>query len=67
VFDAGVTTRSPQRKKDKEDCSWPRRRWEGDTLVVDVAPFTGRTWFDRSSNFHGAALQVVVIGVVSVQ
>ena len=36
-----------------------RGRWEGDTLVVDVAQFTGQTWFDRSGNFHSAALHVV--------
>ena len=43
------------------------RAGEGDTLVFDVAQFTGQTWFDRSGNFHSAALHVVVIGVVSVQ
>jgi hypothetical protein len=36
-----------------------RGRWEGDTLVVDVALFTGETWFDRSGNFHSPALHVV--------
>ncbi len=36
-----------------------RGRWEGDTLVVDVAHFTDETWFDRSGNFHGEALHVV--------
>jgi hypothetical protein len=36
-----------------------RGRWEGDTLVVDVAQFTGQTWFDRSGNFHSPALHVV--------
>jgi hypothetical protein len=36
-----------------------RGRWEGDTLVVDVRHFTDRTWFDRSGNFHSAALHVV--------
>ena len=36
-----------------------RGRWEGDTLVVDVRHFTGQTWFDRSGNFHSAALHVV--------
>ena len=36
-----------------------RGRWEGDTLVVDVVHFTDQTWFDRSGNFHSAALHVV--------
>jgi hypothetical protein len=36
-----------------------RGRWEGDTLVVDVADFTGQTWFDRSGNFHSADLHVI--------
>ena len=34
-------------------------RWEGDTLVVDVSDFNGRTWFDRAGNFHSDALHVV--------
>ena len=36
-----------------------RGRWEGDTLVVDIAYFTDETWFDRSGNFHSEALHVV--------
>lgn len=36
-----------------------RGRWEGDVLVVDVAQFTDRTWFDRAGNFHGDALRLV--------
>jgi hypothetical protein len=36
-----------------------RGRWEGDTLVVDVTSFTGRTWLDRSGNFHSPSLRVV--------
>ncbi len=36
-----------------------RGRWEGDTLVVDIAHFTDETRFDRSGNFHSEALHVV--------
>jgi hypothetical protein len=36
-----------------------RGRWDGDTLVVDVIHFTDQTRFDRSGNYHSAALHVV--------
>jgi hypothetical protein len=36
-----------------------RGRWEGDTLVVDVANFTDQTWFDASGNYHSDQLHVV--------
>jgi hypothetical protein len=38
---------------------WSNGRWEGDSLVVDVNGFNGRTWFDRAGNFHSEALHVV--------
>ena len=36
-----------------------RAHWEGNTLVVDVASFSGDTWLDRSGNYHSDALHVV--------
>jgi hypothetical protein len=32
--------------------------WEGDTLVIRVSGFNGRTWLDRAGNFHSDALVV---------
>jgi hypothetical protein len=36
-----------------------RGRWDGDTLVVDVADFNDETWLDKAGNFHSDALHVV--------
>ena len=41
--------------------SWMGRshgRWDGDTLVVDVAGFNGEAWFDRAGNFASNTLRV---------
>lgn len=41
--------------------SWMGRshgRWDGNTLVVDVAGFNGQAWLDRAGNFHSEALRV---------
>ena len=35
-----------------------RGHWEGDTLVVSVADFNDRTWFDRAGNFHSEELRL---------
>ena len=34
-------------------------RWDGETLVIDVAGFNDQSWFDRAGNFHSDALHVV--------
>ncbi|HTW65459.1 MAG TPA: hypothetical protein VME17_12610 [Bryobacteraceae bacterium] len=36
-----------------------RGRWEGETLVVDVANNHDETWFDAAGDYHSAALHVV--------
>jgi len=36
-----------------------RGRWEGDTLVVDVANHSDQTWFDKAGDFHSDALHVI--------
>jgi hypothetical protein len=36
-----------------------RGRWDGDTLVVDVANHNADTWLDQAGNFHSEALHVV--------
>jgi hypothetical protein len=36
-----------------------RARWEGNTLVVDVANITDQTWFDIVGAFHSDALHLV--------
>jgi hypothetical protein len=36
-----------------------RAKWEGDTLVIDVAGLHPDTWLDMSGNFHSGQLRVV--------
>ncbi len=35
-----------------------RGKWDGDTLVVDVANFNDQTWFDAAGNYHSEELKV---------
>jgi hypothetical protein len=34
-------------------------KWQGDTLVIDVTGFNGKSWFDRAGNFATSNLHVV--------
>jgi hypothetical protein len=36
-----------------------RYRWEGDTLVADVAAITDQAWLDQAGNFHSTDFHVV--------
>ena len=36
-----------------------RYRWEGDTLIADVASMTDQVWFDQSGNFHSNQIHIV--------
>lgn len=36
-----------------------RGRWDGETLVVDVADSNGDTWLDSSGNYHSDAMHVI--------
>jgi len=36
-----------------------RYRWDGDTLVADVAALTDQLWMDQAGNFHSTAVHVV--------
>jgi hypothetical protein len=37
---------------------WSNGKWEGDTLVIEVAGNNDQTWFDRSGNHHTEQLKV---------
>ncbi len=36
-----------------------RYRWEGDTLVADVAAMTDQAWLDHAGNFHSTEVHIV--------
>lgn len=55
-------TLHPKPSNETEQGFWlgdSRARWEGDTLVVDVADFNDETWLDRAGDYHSEALHVV--------
>lgn len=52
-------TLHPQGEDDEFYLGDSRGRWEGDTLVVDVANFNEETWLDRAGNYHSDKLHVV--------
>jgi len=37
---------------------WSNATWDGDTLVVTVTDFNGKSWLDRAGNFHSEELKV---------
>ena len=66
VYGFAETSRTLHMDKDNPEPapidSWMGRshgRWDGDTLVVDVAGFNGEAWFDRAGNFASNTLRVV--------
>jgi len=36
-----------------------RYRWEGDTLVADVAALTDQVWLDQAGNFHSNEIHII--------
>ncbi len=36
-----------------------RYRWDGDTLVADVAALTDQLWFDQAGNYHSTGVHIV--------
>ncbi len=55
IVNMGVPTKAPI----DSWMGWSNGRWEGETLVIDVAGFNDQTWFDRAGNFHSDELHVV--------
>lgn len=56
-----IFTNGSDHPLEKEQGFWlgdSRGKWEGDTLVVDVADFHDETWLDRAGNYHSSQLHV---------
>jgi hypothetical protein len=53
-----INMRKPTEAQTESWMGWSNGHWEGSTLVVDVTGQNGKTWFDRSGNFHSEALHV---------
>ena len=46
----------------KDETAWmgfARARYEGNSLIINLANFNSYTWFDMAGNYHSDALQVV--------
>jgi hypothetical protein len=59
VYRLIYTNGSPHDERVRPWMGDSRARWEGDTLVVEVANHNEQTWFDAAGDFHSDALKVV--------
>ena len=53
----------PEGRPDFDNADWwmgdTRYRWDGDTLVADVAALTDQVWLDGAGNFHSTEVHIV--------
>ena len=59
VYRLIYTNGSPHDERVRPWMGDSRARWEGDTLVVEVANHNEQTWLDAAGDFHSDALKVV--------